>query len=208
MPTSRRCQPAGRRQAGDADEVDGLCRWTVDVADGRSRVGTPVAGMAIEHGASGATAISSGTSTLASRLVTNCWSSLVDTSASTPAAELCHLARDGEVRHHADPGTRFRRHHGGDDLSGRVPCPASRAPPACEHGPVTDFVELGELCRTWYEAVIGPTLTFTTPRISSPSTSRSSAPGRHGAIRSTSVRTARRPGTGTATSNSFVSSIG
>ena len=40
-----------------------------------------------------------------------------------------------------------------------------------------------------YCAVIGPTLTFTTPRYSSPSTSCSCAPGRHGAMRSMSSST-------------------
>ena len=48
-----------------------------------------------------------------------------------------------------------------------------------------------------YWAVIGPTLTLTTPRYSSPSTSCSWAPGSIGAIRSTSVRTFHASGTGT-----------
>src|ERR1035437_4379206 len=54
---------------------------------------------------------------------------------------------------------------------------------------------------------MGPTLILTTPRYSSPSTSRNCAPGRHGAIRSMSVRTAHAFSTGTATSNSLISSI-
>ena len=57
-------------------------------------------------------------------------------------------------------------------------------------------VERRNLAWPLYWAVIGPTLTFTTPRYSSPSTSWSCAPGRHGAIRSTSVSTAHARSTG------------
>ena len=58
-----------------------------------------------------------------------------------------------------------------------------------------------------YCAVIGPTFTLTMPRYSSPSTSCSWAPGRHGAMRSTSVSTAHARSTGSATRKSLVSSI-
>src|SRR5687767_1549806 len=58
-----------------------------------------------------------------------------------------------------------------------------------------------------YCAVMGPTFTLTTPRYSSPSISCSSAPGMHGAMRSTSVSTAHACATGTLTRNSLVSSI-
>src|SRR5262245_22647833 len=57
-----------------------------------------------------------------------------------------------------------------------------------------------------YCAVMGPTLTLTMPRYSSPSISWSCAPGMHGAIRSTSVSTSHACSTGTPTRNSLVSS--
>ena len=52
-----------------------------------------------------------------------------------------------------------------------------------------------------YCAVIGPTLTFTMPRYSSPSTSWSCAPGMHGAMRSMSSSTCHVSSTGTSTRN-------
>src|SRR3954470_8176008 len=58
-----------------------------------------------------------------------------------------------------------------------------------------------------YWEVIGPTFTLTMPRYSSPSISCSSAPGMHGAMRSTSVRSVHASCRGTPTRNSFVNSI-
>src|SRR5262249_26111497 len=53
-----------------------------------------------------------------------------------------------------------------------------------------------------YCAVMGPTLTLTMPRYSSPSISWSCAPGMQGAMRSTSSSTFQASSTGTATRNS------
>ena len=58
-----------------------------------------------------------------------------------------------------------------------------------------------------YSAEMGPTLTFTAPRNSSPSTSSRRAPGRHGAINSGFVRTSQARSTPTPTSKSLFSSI-
>src|SRR5580692_5172414 len=53
----------------------------------------------------------------------------------------------------------------------------------------------------------GPSLTFTWPSISSPSTEVTLAPGMHGAIRSTSSRTSQACSGGTGTVNELSSSI-
>src|SRR5206468_8505871 len=58
-----------------------------------------------------------------------------------------------------------------------------------------------------YWAVIGPTLTFTMPRYSSPSISCSWAPGMQGAMRSTSVSSTQASSTPTGTTNSLLSSM-
>ena len=58
-----------------------------------------------------------------------------------------------------------------------------------------------------YSAVIGPTFTLTIPRCSSPSTSWSLAPGRQGAMRSTSVRTAQVSSMDRATSKEELNSM-
>src|SRR5438067_841535 len=58
-----------------------------------------------------------------------------------------------------------------------------------------------------YWAVMGPTFTLTMPRYSSPSISCSSAPGMHGAMRSTSVSRAQASCLGTGTRNSLVNSM-
>ena len=59
-----------------------------------------------------------------------------------------------------------------------------------------------------YCAVMGPTLTFTTPRYSSPSTSWSCAPGMHGAIRSRSRRVRHDSSSPASTRNVCSSFIG
>src|SRR5581483_3189222 len=88
-----------------------------------------------------------------------------------------------------------------------LPCPRVSRPSARRTAVWLSTSRLWNVALPLYWAVIGPTLTFTTPRYSSPSTSWSWAPGRHGAMRSTSVSTAHASATGRPTRNVLVSSI-
>ena len=144
--------------------------------------------------------------TVVSRLWTNWSSSLPDTSARTPRpnwATLPVMARSVKTETFVPVplGARVAVM-----VAEALPCPRVSLPSAFSTARWFSASLSEKRTTPLYEAVIGPTLTLTRPRYSSPSTSVNCAPGMQGAIRSRSVSTAHASSMGTATSNSFVNS--
>src|SRR5687767_1331532 len=186
-------------------------RRTCPLSEGAGASCTSTAGAAGVHAGSsvgaGVGAGSSPRSTSSSSRSTNCPSSLALTSASTPRPNCATLPVTARS---VTTATRVPSPSGCSDavmVALALPWPRVSRPSARSTARWAASSRSTNVAVPLYCAVIGPTLTFTTPRYSSPSTSCSSAPGMHGAMRSTSVSTAHARSTGTLTRNSLVSSI-
>src|SRR5262245_46928384 len=184
----------GMDAAGPADAVEEVDADGVEGVDG--------------GGAAGAASGFEPDSTSRSRLSTNWPSNLLDTSPITPRPNCETLpvivtSLSIVTRVPASSGTRTAV-----TVADALPCPRVSRPSARITARWLASSFSVKCALPLYCAVIGPTLTLTMPRNSSPSTSWSCAPGMHGAMRSTSVSTRQASSTGTSTRNSSWMFIG